>query len=143
MIVTYNKSVLKVLVPKIESGIGKGLNYLAMRYPHFDFSDAKLKISATRNGSNFWQEDEVVNISTRPQLYLYAKANAGLTTPKSGLYVGTETQVACSVVHELTHYVQKKEGRKYSEVETTRNEIDYLRMNCPDDYRNLIVVETV
>lgn len=33
----------------------------------------------------------------------------------------------CQLIHEMTHLVQDIEDRCYSEVETTRNELEYLR----------------
>ena len=92
----------------------------------------------TRNRSLYYKKYGNVSIAVRHKLHLYNKQSIGLTTPKEGLNVGYVIGTTCAIIHELTHYVQGKEGRKYSEVETTINEIDYLKEADPNWYSRLI-----
>ena len=57
---------------------------------------------------------------------LYNKKTLGVynTNIKS---VGSKISWTCQLIHELTHFVQDLEERCFSEVETTQNEIEYLR----------------
>ena len=41
---------------------------------------------------------------------------------------GYKISYICQLIHELTHLIQDLDNRKYSEVETTKNEVEYLRM---------------
>lgn len=41
--------------------------------------------------------------------------------------VGFLVSYTCQLIHELTHFMQDLEGRCFSEVETTKNEIEYLK----------------
>ena len=40
--------------------------------------------------------------------------------------VGSKISWTCQLIHELTHFIQDLEGYCYSEVETTKNELEYL-----------------
>jgi hypothetical protein len=46
-------------------------------------------------------------------------------------------------VHEFTHAVQGDEHRKYSEVETTQNEIDCAREHFPHLHRQLTPIQRI
>ena len=41
--------------------------------------------------------------------------------------VGYKISWTCQIIHELTHFIQDLENRCFSEVETTQNELEYLR----------------
>ena len=45
--------------------------------------------------------------------------------------------LALQLTHELTHYIQYLQGRRYSEVETTRNELEYAKQHFPYLYEKL------
>jgi len=74
----------------------------------------------------------------RDTLYLYKKKTAGLTVPDGGLKIGWKQALTSDLIHELTHAVQFKQGRKYSEVETTRNQIEHLKQTNEFWYNKLI-----
>lgn len=135
---SYNQGFPKYARPKVEAAIREAEKFLAARYPAFDFSNAEVHFSITRHGSNYKQATQRINVCCRYDLYLYRKANAGLTTPPKGLNVGIQIQTACAIIHELTHYVQGTENRKFSEVETTQNEIKYLKQKDLFWYNQLI-----
>ena len=92
----------------------------------------------TRNRSLYYNKNGNVAIAVRHKLHLYNKQTVGLTTPKQGLAVGYVIGTTCAIIHELTHYIQGMEGRKFSEVETTQNEIDYLKEKDPYWYSRLV-----
>jgi len=131
----------------VERAIVKAMLFINNKYPHICFDDVPVRFSNTRHGSNFWLPDNVkngigeVNIATHGYLFLYKKVTASLTTPHGGLLVGCELQVVTSIIHELTHFVQGYERRLYSEVETTANEIEYLKENESFWYGKLVPVK--
>ncbi len=127
MTITYNEGIPKWAKSKIEESIKKGSDWISKKYPHIDFSKVKMNISMTRNRSLYYSSDGSIAIRVREKLHLYQKKNVGLTTPPQGLNVGYVIGTTTAIIHELTHYVQGIEGRLMSEVETTQNEVDYLR----------------
>lgn len=143
MIVTYNKSIPQWAKPKIDTALNSALQWLRQKYPDIDFDKAQLNISMTRNRSLYYNKNGNIAIALRHTLYLYNKQTVGLTTPKEGLAVGYVIGTTCAIIHELTHYVQGKEGRKFSEVETTQNEIDYLKETDPFWYNRLVKTSAV
>ena len=143
MIITYNKSIPQWCRPKIDIAITSALQWLRQKYPAIDFDKAQLNISMTRNRSLYYCQNGNVAIKVRHKLHLYNKQTVGLTTPKEGLAVGYIIGTTCAIIHELTHYVQGIEGRKFSEVETTMNEIDYLKETDPYWYDRLIKTSEV
>ena len=138
MIITYNKAIPQWCRPKIDIALTSALQWLQLKYPHIDFEAAQINISMTRNRSLYYNKNGNVAIAVRHKLHLYNKQTVGLTTPKEGLAVGYVIGTTCEIIHELTHYVQGVEGRKFSEVETTLNEIDYLKEADPYWYSRLV-----
>jgi hypothetical protein len=143
----FNQGLPKGKKKIVERAIVKAMVFIKNRYPHICFDDVPVRFSNTRHGSNFWLPESAengmgeINIETHGKLILYKKVTAGLTTPHGGLLVGCELQVITSVIHELTHFVQGVEKRLYSEVETTANEIQYLKENEPFWYSKLVPVK--
>lgn len=74
-----------------------------------------------------------VTISCRSGLYLYKRKSLGEYAHY--MNVGIEVQVGCALVHEFTHHIQRLEGRPFSEVETTRNELQFLAEHYPKWYK--------
>lgn len=138
MTISFNKSIPQWVKPKIDQAIASALQWLRLKYPHIEFDKAQVNFSMTRNGSIYHGKDGSVAIAVKHKLHLYNKQTVGLTTPKEGLSVGYVIGTACAIIHELTHFVQGAEKRKYSEVETTQNEIDYLKDSDPYWYGRLV-----
>lgn len=132
MTITYNKGIPQWCRPKIDTALTSALQWLQNKYPHIDFDVVQLNFSMTKNRSLYYNKNGNVAIAVRHKLHLYNKQTVGLTTPKEGLAVGYVIATTCAIIHELTHYVQGIEGRKFSEVETTQYEIDFL--NDVDPY---------
>jgi hypothetical protein len=143
MIINYNKGIPKWALPKIMESIKLGTEWITKKYPHIDFSKAIVNFSITRNGSNFWSKNGIVNVKVGHKIQYYIRHTVGLTTPRTGLNVGYVIATTSHLIHELTHYVQGVEGRKFSEIETTQNEIDFLREYDPYWYEKLIPVSTL
>lgn len=62
----------------------------------------------------------------RDTIHLYERKTLGKyqTTIKS---VGFLVSYTSQLIHELTHFIQDLENRCFSEVETTQNELEYLK----------------
>jgi hypothetical protein len=73
--------------------------------------------------------------------HTYRRARARFGTPPEGIELHTRILATAVLVHELTHAVQHGAcggpRRRFSEVETTENEIEYVRRHAPDAFANL------
>ena len=70
---------------------------------------------------------------------------AGLVTPPEGVAVSAALHARIALVHELTHAVQHgmcgTPKRRYSEVETTASEIEFVRRVAPEVHAKLVPVQ--
>uniref|UniRef100_UPI002B1D8F0A hypothetical protein n=1 Tax=Pseudomonas oryzihabitans TaxID=47885 RepID=UPI002B1D8F0A len=86
-----------------------------------------------RNNGNLKYPTPSVCICTRAELILYDKKSLGIKQTR--LFVVSDTQIMCALIHELTHHVQyEKNERKGNELDTTRNELEYLKEYCHKYY---------
>jgi hypothetical protein len=73
--------------------------------------------------------------------HTYRRARARFTTPPGGIELATRTLAAAVLVHELTHALQHGaaggDRRRFSEVETTGNEIEFVRRRAPEAFAQL------
>ena len=76
--------------------------------------------------------------------HVYRRVRAGLVTPHEGVEMDLATFARLVLVHELTHALQHGTcggpRRRFSEVETTRNEIEFLRRIMPEACARLVPV---
>lgn len=130
--------------------------FLYRKYGHQVFEDLVVVFSpACRRGMYFanikqhhrlFGHTPVARISCKDKLYLYPKASLGKY--KQGVPVGFTVEIACCIVHELTHHIQFKrdgvttKGRvRGGELETTANELEFLKKYFPDWYRLVMIEE--
>jgi len=80
----------------------------------------------------------------RVRWHTYRRARARFATPPGGIDLDVPTFAGAVLVHELTHALQHgvagEPKRRYSEVETTENELEYVRRRAPDAYARLVPV---
>jgi hypothetical protein len=76
--------------------------------------------------------------------HTYRRARARYSTPPEGIEVETVALAAAVLVHEFTHAVQHGAcggvRRKFSEVETTENEVEFMRTRAPEAFARLVPV---
>jgi hypothetical protein len=86
----------------------------------------------------------MISIVDRPWS-TYDRVRVGLTTPAGGIPVPRLLGVTLSLIHEWTHALQAgacgHEKRNASEVETTQNEIGYVKQHAPYLADRLIAYE--
>lgn len=90
----------------------------------------------------------VASVSCNSKLYFYEKKTLGKY--KQGLNVGPLIEMGCCIVHELTHHTQfKKNGLSKKgnflggELETTANELEFLKLYFPEWYDLIMIEEPV
>lgn len=76
--------------------------------------------------------------------HTYRRVRAGLATPREGIVVPLALYTTLALVHEFTHALQHgvcgTPKRRYSEVETTDNEIEFVRRVAPRLHAQLVPV---
>jgi len=146
-VVTIRNSVPRGLVEKIPAMIEEAVSWMQKRYASVDFSTTEFIFSGTYRRSRYFRNEVECGkylapntcISTRARLYLYDKKSLNIA-PKAtrGMKVGNEIQMMCALVHELTHHAQYELNTPKGELETTKNELDYLQEAHPDTYKRCI-----
>lgn len=122
------------------------LSWIEKRYPEFKGAirnyPLKVMIGTYHNsdytGVGIDNPIPIINIKVGTLLVLYNRKSVTLTTPEQGLNVTVHISLMCAYIHELTHHIQFLQGRRYSEVETTMNEINYLKEFHPEVISKLI-----
>ena len=78
----------------------------------------------------------------RVRWHTYRRARARFATPPGGIDLDVPTFAGAVLVHELTHALQHgvagEPRRRYSEVETTENELEFVRRREPEAYARLV-----
>lgn len=115
----------------IEPSINEAKKFLKKKYPKAKLDDVDYIFSCSYSRSRYFHNNNnpkypnpMVCICVRAKLYLYTKKSVGYTA--EGAHIGIRPQMVCALIHELTHHIQRQEKRSASEVETTKNEVEYL-----------------
>jgi len=116
----------------------RAVYYLRRRYKKIYTKDLIIKFVDSAQDS--YQDKELVVICVHSNYTSYKLQRCKLKTPKNGIDVGVELNVTLLIIHEIVHYIQYKEKRRQSEVETTQAEIDYLYENARHVYNKLVPV---
>jgi hypothetical protein len=131
---TIRKSVTDIIKADVPKLINDALVWMKSKYPTVNFGNVEYIFSGGYNRSRYFRNElknakylaPNVCICTRATLYLYDKKSLGIKKRK--LFVGSTVQIMSSLVHELTHHVQYETGiRKGNELDTTANELEYLK----------------
>ncbi len=145
MKITIRQSVRPDLAAKLPMLLDRALVWMAAKYPTIDFHKSECIFSAGYSRSRYFR-NEVSNgkylapnvcISTRATLGLYNKPSLGIK--RQWVFVGSDVQIVCALIHELTHHVQyEMNERKGNELDTTANELEYLKEYHPNFYAKFL-----
>lgn len=142
---TVRKSVPIEVADKLPHLLGVALSWMRNKYPNVNFDNAEYIFSAGYNRSRYFRNAVPcgsylapnVCICTRATLYLYDKKSLGIK--KNVCRVGYDVQIVCALIHELTHHVQYEIGiRIGNELDTTANELEYLKQFYPQYYTKIV-----
>lgn len=80
-------------------------------------------------------------IAMTPKIWFYKRATIDkqFGQVRQGVNIGYTLNMAAAIVHEFTHYIQYLENRKYSEVETTANELEFFKVCFPEWYKRIVL----
>lgn len=150
------KTLPKYLIKPVAEAIKLGTAFVFDKYGEKTFDDLILWVSPTCSRGMYYVNAKyphklfghtpVARVSCKTRLYLYEKASLG--TYKQGVNVGYAIETGCCIVHELTHHAQYKRlglsprGYAYGgEVETTANELAFLKQYYPEWYSMIVLEE--
>lgn len=141
---TIRKSVRPKIKEQIPSVLDEALEWMKERYPDVDFDRVGYIFSSSYNRSRYFPNqlggkyaEPNVCISTDKTLRLYKKPSLGMK--ETTTFVGNRTQMVCAMIHELTHHVQyERKHREGNELDTTKNELEYLKEFHPEHYKYLV-----
>ena len=77
----------------------------------------------------------------RCDFYLSYCRKLPFLSPKGGIQISRDEGYRVCLIHELTHFVQQLQNRTYSELETSKNELEYLLEIRPETEYELITYE--
>jgi len=146
-VITIRKSVPASIAEKIPVMIDNAIAWLQKKYPSVDFSTTEYIFSASYNRSRYFRNNIECGkylapntcISTRERLFLYDMKSLNVAKKATrGLKIGNEVQMMCALVHELTHHAQHELNISRGELETTRNELEYLQEFHPEIHKKCI-----
>lgn len=123
------KGIPKVAVKDLQKSIDMAYQYLVTKYGN-QFDDVGLLVVPETTRGRYCPVKKLAKICVARHWHTYDRKTVGVTADR--LSVGYELGTAIVVVHELTHHVQNREGRRYSEVETTKNEIEFMSQVDPE-----------
>ena len=156
MNINYSK-VAEQDIPMYERAMVNALGFMKYKYPYLCYCGLKVELHSCNGGSYFYpckKNGFRVKIHNRFKLHLYGRKGCGLTTPKKGIEVEPYVDAVITIIHELTHYAQAVYGEikgikpfdykfgTFTEIDTTKNSIEYLKEFHPDIHAKLIKTET-
>lgn len=131
MITVVNENKLpKWQVILVHDAITESARFIKDKY-NVDFykTDVKIKVSNTCRRSLYYHNGHIrLNGKSRTWV-TYKKKTIGVYSDH--IILGLPLSYIVNLIHELTHLIQNIQMRKYSEVETTLNEIEYIRQFHP------------
>jgi hypothetical protein len=134
----YNKQP-KYIRKALDQGLENAVKFIEEYYPSFNidnFSEVLIKPSNTCRFAQYCPIDKTIRLDlNHSKWWTYKKKTVGLYA--DGIYIDLIASLSTQLVHEMTHHIQNCEERKYSEVETTKNEIEWMRVHRPDEYSKL------
>ena len=108
---------------------GRGASAYYQRHAH-GFGRPHILLRVAPGASAYW--------------HTYRRARARYSTPPGGIELETRILAIAVLIHELTHALQHgvcgHGKRAFSEVETTENEIEFIRQHAPQAFAKLIPV---
>lgn len=143
MIITIRKSVNDKIRGKAPELVARAIEWLKDLYPTVDFERVDLILSESCRRSRYYRNERhvkytcpVARICTRPTLYLYNMKT--LKIKELSLFVGREVQTMSAIVHELTHHAQYELKKPTGELETTRNELNFIKEVAPKYFARIM-----
>ncbi len=116
---------------EINQAIELAYGFLTSRYG-WKFDNVQLWFTSTASRSRYYRNSDgenggpVASIAIKTRTYLYDMKSLGIRYRNEGLPVGYIISTAMSIIHELTHHVQYENKLPTGELETTRNEVEFL-----------------
>ena len=131
MKIKYSPSIPKWKITLFEQAFGDASKFIRKKYKlsliafHDLLKGYVIKINPKQKPS-IYIEGKLITIAGDRWNFIYLYERKSIGNYHRVNKVSHHHGFASQLIHELTHLIQHIEKRKYSEVETTRNEIEYL-----------------
>jgi hypothetical protein len=141
------KSVRNEITKAIPELLDSSLCWMKSKYANVNFENIEYIFSNSFNRSRYFRNANNVKYQT-PTICIHTTKVIGLYDMKTlkikkRFIIGdTKTQIMCALIHELTHHMQYELGLAKGELETTRNELDYLKQYHPSYYNKMMGIKT-
>ena len=130
----------KYLRKAIDQAMLNAVKFFEEYYPEFDmskFSVLTVRLSKTCRFAYYSPSKREIRIEQdRPYWDTYVRKTVGVYAD----HIKHVDLIACltvQLIHEMTHHIQHCEDRQFSEVETTKNEIEWMRVHRPQFHSKL------
>lgn len=141
---------IRDIVPKYyRKGISKilktALEFVSNKYPsvqNWDNIDIVFTSGTIRRGSYYPNkrskkyEDPGMFVAIGPEMIVYNLKSLGIK--KNWIKPGFMIATTCVLIHEFTHHAQHELGMNHGELETTKNELEYLKSVSLFDYKEIM-----
>lgn len=141
------KSVRNEITQAIPELLINSLSWMKSKYANVNFENVEYIFSNSYNRSRYFRNANDVKYST-PTICIHTTKILGLYDMKTlkikkRFIVGDyKAQIMCALIHELTHHMQYELGLPKGELETTRNELEYLKEYHPSYYNKIMGIKT-
>ena len=142
MITVLNENKLpKWQISVVHDAIGIAIRFIKNKYNINPFElDCSIVVSNSCRGSSYYRSNKLIKLAGRRRSWhTYKRKRVGLCA--NGIYVGIKERYILSLIQELTHHIQNIQKRKASEVETTKNEIEYVKQFHPYLAKQLTTIQ--
>lgn len=141
------KSVRNEITQAIPELLTNSLTWMKSKYANVNFENVEYIFSNSYNRSRYFRNANDVKYST-PTICIHTTKILGLYDIKTlkikkRFIVGDyKAQIMCALIHELTHHMQYELELPKGELETTRNELEYLKEYHPSYYNKMMGIKT-
>lgn len=141
------KSVRNEITQTIPELLNSSLCWMKSKYANVNFENVEYIFSNSFNRSRYFRNANNVKFQT-PTICIHTTKILGLYDMKTlnikkRFIVGDyKAQIKCALIHELTHHMQYELGLSKGELETTRNELEYLKEYYPSYYNKMMGIKT-
>lgn len=130
----------KYLRKAIDQAVLNAVKFFEDYYPKFSmskFDGITVKLSKTCSFAYYDETKGVIRIDQNRLLWhTYIRKTVGVYAFNIK-HVDLIASITVQLIHEMTHHIQHCEDRKFSEVETTKNEIEWMRVHRPQFHAKL------
>lgn len=143
--ITVRNTVPKYYRKGISEILQTALDFISRKYPNVqNWEDIDIVFTArTRARGKYYRNKNSrkythpgMFVGIRPEMGVYYMKSLGIK--KCWIKPGFMIATTCVLIHEFTHHAQHELGMNHGELETTKNELEYLKSVSLFDYKEIM-----